>query len=220
MSGPVEPRDPERMLSLAYAAARDRGALAALWALDDALAASVQAGRDPNLRELRLTWWFEALERLDRTPAPDQPLLALIAAELLPRGVSGAALATMIDGWDVLLNPDPLSEGGMLAYAEGRGRLFTLAGAALGGGTVPLAAAGQGWALADLARHSTGSEAARAAALAAPLLGGALRPRWPRRLRALGMVAALAARDLARPDEARGAPRRIARMLLYKLTGR
>ncbi len=219
MTAALDLRDPERRLSLAYAATGDRGVLAALWALDEALAASVQAGSDPNVRELRLTWWYEALERLDVAPAPAQPLLASIAAELLPRGASGTALAGMIDGWDVLLNPDPLSEGGMLAYAEGRGRLFVLAGAALGVAAPMLVPAGQGWALADLARHSGATESERAAALARGLLNQALAQRWPRRLRPLGMIVALAARDLARPSEQRGAPMRMLRMMRHAMTG-
>lgn len=192
---------PATRLALAYARRADRAALGALLALDEALAGAVRLGRDPMVRELRLTWWYEALGRLDVAPPPSEPLLQAIAGELLPRGLSGAELAALTDGWDVLLNPDALSEGGLLAYAEGRGRLFGLAGRLLGSDAPVLAPAGQGWALAELAARATRAEEAGAAArLAAPLLGEALRVRWPRPLRPLAMIAGLAAFDLRRPD--------------------
>ncbi|MBX9881937.1 MAG: hypothetical protein K2X73_08185 [Sphingomonas sp.] len=200
MSLRLERLDAVGRLALAYAPRQARAGLAALFMLDDTLAAALRLGRDPAVRQLRLTWWYEALGRLDTAPPPPEPLLQALAAELLPRGVRGAELATLTDGWDVLLNPDPLSEAGLLAYAEGRGRVFTLAARVLGGAGAGVAPAGQGWALAELAGHVSRVEEARAAAaLAAPLLAAGLREPWPRPLRPLAMIAAGAEQALRRP---------------------
>jgi phytoene synthase len=216
------PTDPEIALSLSYAPPARRAGLAALWALDAQLGATLRQAKDPMVARLRLTWWYEALLRLDTAPPPAQPLLATLAATVLPGGLTGQALAAMTDGWEALLVPDPLSDADLLAFAQGRGRLFALAGRWLDAERAPLAAAGQGWALVDLAEHVRDAETAlRARALAAPLLAEALAPRWPMRARALGALAALAERDLRASERApRGAPARVLRMLKHRITGR
>lgn len=197
----IVPQAPTMRLALAYAPRQARAGLAALFALDETLAAALRLGRDPAVRQLRLTWWYEALGRLDGAAAPPEPLLQALAGEVLPRGVGGADLAALTDGWDVLLNPDPLSEAGLLAYAEGRGQLFDLAARLLGGAGAGVAAAGQGWALAELAGHVSRIEEAQAARrLAAPLLHASLRHRWPRPVRPLAMIAAATDHALRHPD--------------------
>lgn len=216
------PTDPEVALSLSYAPPTRRAGLTALWALDAQLGATLRHAKDPMVARLRLTWWYEALGRLDTAPPPAQPLLAALAAQILPLGVTGQSLAAMTDGWEALLVPDPLSDADLLAYAGGRGGLFVLAGTLLGAQAAPLAAAGQGWALVDLAAHVRDPETAlRARALAAPLLAEALAPRWRPQSRPLGAIAVLAERDLRRADrEPRGAPGRVLRMLKHRITGR
>ena len=168
--------DPERVLALSYARAPDRAALAALLALDETLGQILRTTREPLVGQMRLTWWHEALGALDTEPPPAQPVLQALAAEVLPRGVSGARLAGMIDGWEALLDPDPLDAVGLATYSEGRGAtLFELAGHAIGaGGGEPLRAAGAGWALADFARHARDAgETDKARAAALTLLAGA-----------------------------------------------
>lgn len=216
------PADPEIALSISYAAAPVRPALAALWALDAQFGATLRQAKDPMVARLRLTWWYEALLRLDSAPPPAQPLLAALAAHVLSRGVSGQALAAMTDGWDMLLGADPLGDDDLQRYAQGRGRLFELAGQLLGAPPDRFAAAGQGWALVDLAAHvRDANTAARARALATPLLADAMTSRWPRAGRALGVFAVLATRDLRRATrEPRGAPARVLRMLVHRVTGR
>jgi hypothetical protein len=99
------------------------------------------------------------------------------------------------------------------------GLLFGYSARILGGEAWP--GAGEKWALADLARHSANAEDAEAAIEAARALAPV--PKWPARLRPLGMLAALAERDIE-PGRARwevqGSPGRMARMLRVRLLGR
>ena len=91
--------DRDRYLATLYAPAPVRPALFALWALDLELGAVVTGASDAMIAEIKLAWWREALERLDHAPPPAQPVLQALAAEVLPRGVTGAALARLEDGW-------------------------------------------------------------------------------------------------------------------------
>ena len=173
-------------------------------------------GREPLAKQLRLAWWREALERLDREAAPPEPVLQALAAHVVPAGVSGAELAAMADGWEILLGEAKLD-----LYAEARGAtLFRLSARLLGEPDFPVDAAGRRWALVDLARHSSSP----ADAETARQLAGreAASGKWPKRLRPLGMLSALARRDLDRRSgtwERPGAPGRMLRMLRHRLTG-
>lgn len=219
MSGVVE--DPERNLALSYAPSSGRAGLAALLALDDALARLLRTTREPALGQMRLAWWREALEKLDRAPAPAEPVLRTLEADVLRHGVTGAALVPIVHGWEVLIEEEVLDAPAMRRFGEGRGRLFVVAGALLGSRGDPLDAAGQGWALADLARNLD-AEAERATArdMATPLLHAAADARWSREGRALGALAHLARLDLADAPRAPGAPSRVGRLLWHRLTGR
>ncbi|NIJ18521.1 phytoene synthase [Sphingomonas naasensis] len=217
--------NPERMLALSYAPPRARGALAALLALDDALAQLLRTTREPALGQMRLAWWREALARLDQQPAPAEPVLQALAREVLATGVRGAALVPIVHGWEVLIEEELLDRDALLRFGEGRGQLFAAAGRALAAGPGdPLLVAGTGWALADLSRHLRGGdESVIARSLAAPLLDQAGAARWSRNGRALGALAHLARLDLGLPEgEAPrvGAPRRVGRLLWHRLTGR
>lgn len=216
---------PERALVLAYAPADRRSALAALLALDDALALLLRTTREPALGQLRLAWWREALARLDTEPAPAEPVLQGIASTLLPLGITGASLVPIVHGWEVLVEEEALDADALARFAAGRGTLFVAAARALGTSVDdPVDAAGKGWALADLARHLRApEEASEARRQAAGALEPALGQRWSGRGRALGALAHLARMDLALPGEApvpHGAPGRVARLFWHRLTGR
>lgn len=211
--------DPDRNLALSYVPAAQRPALEALWRLDAALGAVLGGGREPMISRIKLAWWREALERLDRELPPAEPIMRALAASVLPAGITGAELAALADGWEVLLSPEPLTAMELGHYAAGRGGLlFAYSGRLLGG--TPASGAGERWALVDLARHSANApdaEAALALARAQPPT-----ERWPVALRPLGMLAALASRDAqpGRPQwETPGAPRRMLRMLRFRLSG-
>jgi phytoene synthase len=206
----------ERALALGYARPQDRAALTTLFAIDARLGGIVRGTREPMVGQMRLTWWYEALAALDTAAAPAEPLLREVAATLLPRGVTGGELAMLVEGWEPLLDAEVLDEATLLDVAASRGgRLFTLAARLLGADDA-VATIGEGWALADLAiRWSEPATAARAAALARTRL---TTRRWSRAARPLGALALLAAADL-RERRAPGSPRRVARLLVHRLTG-
>jgi phytoene synthase len=192
-----------------------------LWRLDAALGGALAGGREPMMARIKLAWWREALERLDRDKPPAEPVLEELAAHVIA-AIAGSQLALMEEGWALLADPEPLSAKDVAAYAKARGRLlFRYTARLLGEAAGDLEEAGEAWALVDLARHCTTVEDADVALFAAR--EHPCPARWPPRLRPLGMLAVLATRDAdpARPPwEPRGAPRRMARMLRHRLTGR
>ena len=216
--------DPDRTLALAYVPAARRPALAALWRLDAAMGAVLAGGREPLISRIKLAWWRESLEKLDGSRAPAEPLLQEIERHLLPAGIGGAQLSLMEEGWAVLLSDETLNAEDLRTYAAARGALlFRYSAALLGGATsAEVEKAGEAWALADLARHSNEVDAASAIAAALEQAASFARMRWPSRLRPLGMLAALAARDAERgldDVEPHGAPRRMLRMLRHRFSG-
>jgi len=217
---------PERALALGYAPHRAAPGLGALFALDDALGQILRTTREPLVGQMRLTWWHDALTRLDTAPPPAEPILVALAGTVLPCGVTGARLATMVEGWEALLDADPPDAAAMARFAERRGAgLFTMAGEVLGARPAdPLVEAGAGWALVDLARHLRDRAAGeKALALARDGLRDATRKRWSHEARALGALAWLARLDAAVPlDRAIpiGSPRRVMRLAWHRLTGR
>jgi phytoene synthase len=213
--------DPERRLALAYVRTDLRPAMEALWNLDLALGSVLTTGREEMISRIRLAWWRESLEKLDAMPAPAEPVLQAVAAHVLPRGITGAELAAIEQGWARLLPSEPLTPENLSAYAGDRGERLFRCSARLLGGPEDLAAPGGGlWALVDLARRTADSVEVgkildQARSMPVP-------DRWPRDLRPLGMLAMLARRDAARPGggwEAQGSPLRIIRMVRHRLTG-
>ena len=194
----MKARDRDRYLSVLYAPAAARPALLALHGLDLELAQVVASTSEPMLGEIRLAWWRDALVALDTGAVPAQPLLALIAAEVLPRGVSGADLALLEDRWLGLIGSDDVPE----SHVAGGGALFALL-ARLGGGEAQAARRlGEAWVVGEPA----------ALPVAPPL-----RP-------LLGLVQ-LAARDAARARggqgrEPRGSTARQLRLLASVALGR
>ncbi len=212
--------DPDRKLALAYVPAARRPAIDALWRLDVTLGGVLATGREPKVSRIRLAWWREALERLDQASPPPEPVLAGVAAHVLPCGLTGAQLAKMEEGWLVLLEPE-VGMADLDFYADMRGGLLFRFSALLLGEDGEVDAAGARWALIDLARRCAGVEDRQAAFAAARTRSSV--DRWPKRLRPLGMLDRLAGRDLKRgPDavEKQGAPARMLRMLRHRLTGR
>lgn len=217
----MTPLDPDRTLALAYVPHRTRPAVEALWRLDAALGAVLAGGRDRLISQIKLVWWRDSLEKLDRERAPGEPVLQAVATQLLTAGISGAELAGMETPWSVLLDEHALEPAQLEAYAARGRQLFRLSARLMSPASdFPTEEAGALWALADLARHS-GEPDATAAREAAR--GHRLDQRWPSALRPLGMLACLAARDMGReagPPEPQGSPARMLRMFRHRLIGK
>lgn len=220
-------RDHDRYLATLYAPADKRPALFALYALDLELAEVVRTTSEPMLGQIRLAWWRERLQGLDRGERPGQPVLDALAEHVLPHEVSGAGLEPLEDANLALL------EGGSIeAHASARGRLFGAAARLLAPAldAEAIAAAerlGAGWAAV---------EAFRQGLFVPDETGAAMAERWlepaglPSAVRPVTALAALARRDLAalrragldpaKVDWRRGTPARQARLLWSIVTGR
>jgi 15-cis-phytoene synthase len=217
--------DPDRTLALTYVPAERRPALAALWRLDAALGAVLAGGREPLISQIKLAWWRDSLATLDLAPPPGEPVLQEVARHILPRGIKGSQLARMEEGWSILLATDALTASDLDNYSGSRGALLFRHSSQLLGIQVNarVKRAGEGWALADLARHSNEIDAKAALEAARERLCDVAEQRWPKSLRPLGMLAMLARRDVGRGLENRepqGSPARMIRMLRHRFTGR
>lgn len=167
---------------------------------------------------MRLTWWHNALETLALGPAPAEPLLKDIAAE--PR-IAPTALLRLIDGWEALLDPLPLAPEQIALHAEARGATLFEAAAATLGTAAPVGAAGQLWAFTDLAYRISDKETAKRALEQARALTPKLPKRWPKALKPLGMLTALARHDARARELVRrqGSPTRVAIAVRFGLFG-
>jgi phytoene synthase len=183
------------------------------------MGAIVATTTEPMIGLMRLAWWREALEKLDKETAPAEPLLRDIATYILPHGVLGATLGAIEDGWAALLEEEP----DVARHGRERGRwLFIAAAGILDARDERLRTAGEAWALADLAhRHSAPEVRTAARRRARAILDALPRQRWPRAARPLAMLVTLARSDVAsEAPRQQGSPRRIMRMLALRLTGR
>ena len=188
-----------------------RSAFDALFAIDDVMAAVVASSTQPALGAIRLAWWREALERLDHYPPPAEPRLQAAAAELLPRGVTGKALAALEDGYATLLDEEPDSD----RLGTGGAALFAVGATLLGTDDARLSQAGRVHAFARAARR--GLAAIPDDAMPADLAGH----RFARALRPLTAFARLAARDVRRAPmlEPEATPARAMALLSHRLFG-
>jgi 15-cis-phytoene synthase len=213
--------DPERALAVAYAPADRRAALTALFALDERFGGIVSSTSEPMIGLMRLAWWREALEKLDRDPAPAEPLLGVIAAAVLPRGVTGLSLSAIEDGWAALVDGESDADSIARHGRERGGNLFKAAAALLGADDGRLAMAGEVWALTDLGyRHSSRMVRDNALARAREIAGTMPSGRWNSAARPLAALFVLAQRDALAKHRSQGAPGRLLRMLALRLTGR
>jgi phytoene synthase len=134
----------------------------------------------------------------------------------------------MVEGWEALIDDPDLAEDTVDLHARARGEgLFRLAGAILSAGEeecARLALAGNGWARADLARHAGDpASATRILASARLPLRQAMAGAWPRNLRPIAQLAALASDDVRRGAgrwRAPASPLRLLRILCLQTTGR
>ena len=196
----------DRDLVRLYWPAGLRSAFDALFAIDDAMGDVVAKATEPALAAIKLAWWRERLQELDDGKVPAEPRLQAAADDLLPRGVTGAMLAELEDGWAELLSEQPDPE-----RALGRGAvLFGLGAKLLGVDSSALSGAGHVFAAGDLQRRRLSVQGSTVVTEFPP---------FPRRLRPITALAALAKRDLAR-SEPEATPGRAWTLLRHRLTGR
>lgn len=206
-----QPLGADRELALLHMPKARRDAFAALFGIDSAMGEVVARSTEPALGRIKLAWWREQLQALDEAPPPAEPRLRAVTAQLLPLGISGAALAELETGWATLLDPDVDSA----LVAERGAALFRIGGQLLGSDDDKLGEAGALYALASVGRRGV------------PELFGPARERlervrghrFHRPVRALTMLARAAARDLnvAEPEGSRG---RTLAMLAHRWSGR
>ena len=203
----------DRDLVRLYWPAKLRPAFDALFAIDDAMGAVVAKASEPALAAIKLAWWRERLQGLDAGEVPAEPRLRAAAEQLLPRGISGAALAELENGWATLLEPEPAIE----LIANRGGQLFAMASHLLGAGDPLINAAGRLYACETVRRR--GLKAGRQ-----PIdeLDQLTSHRFARKLRPLTALARLAARDarLGPELEPEGTPGRAWALIAHRLTGR
>lgn len=167
---------------------------------------------EPAVGAIRLAWWREALERLDNAPPPAEPRLAAVAEHCLPRGVTGAMISKIEDGYAALLDQEP----DMGRIGKGGAAMFAAVAGLIGEDDPKLGEAG---ALAMLARtRGLCSEEVKPAAL--DHMRNLRGHRFAAPLRPLTNLARLAARDfLRRAPEAEATPGRAFAMLSHRLSG-
>lgn len=216
----VEVRGEPQRLVLRHAPAAAREALAVLFALDERLGDIVRTTREPLVGQMRLTWWRDALTALDEGgPAPAEPVLVEVQRVLLSRGVSGASLAPMAEGWMMILHDGFATDGSAAEYASLRGEtLFAAAARVLGAPEGPmLREAGRGWALGDLAANiSSASDAALVRSDADIALTAAFSGKWSRGPRAIGLLAILMKLD----NNSNSAYVKLRRTISFRVMGR
>jgi phytoene synthase len=190
-----------------------RLAFRALFQVDAAMGDVVARATQPALGAVKLAWWRERLEELDQGIVPAEPRLRGVAEQLLPRGVSGAELAVLEDGWATLMEeqvePQRIADRGAALFRIG-GRLLDADDEKLGdaGALAALVAVGRRG-LPDLLEQARDHE------------HSLIRHRFVRQLRPLTALARLAVRDLrsGSPFEPEGAPARVAAMLRHQWSG-
>jgi phytoene synthase len=198
---------PEAELALAWSLPKVRPALSIALQLDRRLARIVSRTSEPVLGQMRLTWWREALSKPPTERPLGDPVLEAIGEHWAGRE---AALIQMVDGWEVLVTAELLGYEEAKVFAAERGAFFAaLAGREDGAAGERLAAAGFRWALADAATAVSDAEE-RAILIATGLACANARGAFPRGLRGLAVLEALALRALRRGGrplmEGRGAP--------------
>lgn len=190
-----------------------RPAFDALFDIDEAMGDVVARATEPALAAIKLAWWRERLQELDEGKVPAEPRLQAAADELLTRGVAGASLAELENGWATLLEAEP----DINRVGEHGARLFAIAGRLLGASDALLFSAGQLYGVQDAARRGL-----MAQHWPVDLMNKLYLKRAPRRLRPLTALARLAARDIKRlpATEPQATPGRALALIAHRLTGR
>ena len=177
-----------------------------MFAIDDAMADVVAQSTQPALGAIKLAWWRERLEELDEGKVPAEPRLQMAFEELLGRGLRGATLAKLEDGWATLLDEEPDEH----RIAERGAYLFELGTSLLGvESNDDIAWAGRLYASVDVVRRGLSNAIPDRPDLSHLVIERPARP--------LTALSALAARGSLEPE---ATPGRAWALLRHRLTGR
>lgn len=201
----------DRELALLHIPPHVRDGIAALFAIDAAMADVVARATDPNLARIKLAWWREQLEALDSNSAPAEPRLQAVADHLLGRGISGEDVAELEPGWATLLDEQVDAR----LVSERGASLFVMAARLLESKDERVADAGRLYALASVGRRGVPELFGPAKDQVSRLRGH----RFARGVRPLTMLARAAARDIER-QEPEGSRGRVLAMLAHRWSGR
>src|SRR3546814_19479265 len=114
------------------------------------MAEIIRSTSEPMIGQMRLTWWHEALTKDPKAGGSGEPLMAALRRQVIPLP-GGESLLSIFDGWEVLLQPLPLSDSQLVAFAEKLGGGLSRVIRQLGGRCPPLVSpAGMGWAFGEL----------------------------------------------------------------------
>jgi phytoene synthase len=172
-----------------------------------------------QLGAIRLAWWRERLEDLDRGVGPPaEPRLQAVAATLIPAGVTGLELSRLEDCWLTLLNPAPWGAAEVDAVAERGALLFGIGARLLGRSAAEGEPLGAVWSLADAAQHCSDPQSRAALVDRATSAIAALPQRSSSDLAPLKMIVVRETYDLLNGD--RRGWHRILAALRYVIFGR
>jgi phytoene synthase len=214
---------PLQRLLIAYAPAALRPWQALCWALDQRLAAIARRGGDPTIAAIRLAWWDAVLVEGDRAKGGGEPLVEQWRAWAPPD--APGHVGRLIDGWRLLVSPEPMSEDDLCAYGRARGGGLSgllAAGEVVADAGAAIAGAGDLWALWDLAAHvQDAALAARALQRAADLARSGAPQICGPALRPLRLARAVALPDIraGRIPASRFTLRQYGRLLRASLSG-
>ena len=184
----------------------------AIWAYDGRLARVARTTRERAIGQMRLAWWNDVMEDDAGLKGQGEPVVDALRAT---GAMAAPGLVAMIDGWEVLVVEEEIDAQGLNDYAVGRGGGLFRALARQDSAPDWLTAAGQVWALWDLAGHVEDAALADAAlALARAQLPLAADARWTSAWRPLRIAFTLARQDVL---AGRGAPRGMPRGLALRL---
>ncbi|WP_298215500.1 squalene/phytoene synthase family protein [Acidocella sp.] len=218
--------DPDRYFATLFAPPARRGGLALLYLFNHELARAREVASNPVLALIRLQWWREVVEGIEKPHELATPLSAALAAGDLPR----EDLLALVGARAAEAEDSPADLAAFLAYARSTGgRLARAAGKILGEDSAAIEDLGTAYAIAGILRAAPflarqgrsllpadGTPAAVLKEEALALL--AARP--PRAAFAAWAPAALVRRDLRHPaPRPRGTLDRLA-IVRAALTGR
>lgn len=216
---------PLAQLLAAHAASGQADRHRAVWAFDARLAKVARTTSEAMIGQMRLAWWNDVVDDAAGVKGQGEPVVDAMRASgaMGVPGRSTAGLTAMIDGWEVLVVEPEIDVQGLRDYAAGRGGGLFLALGDVAEAPEWLMAAGQVWALWDLAGH-VGDDALAGAAIKlareiVPQVDGA---RWTREWKPLRIAFMLARQDIVAGQGAPvGMPRALAwRLLRIALVGR